>query len=278
MSPERARHLWALPATTLGAVVLDADLQTRHDRKYLVEPEMLDDLLAAIAGSASALEIEGERTFRYETVYFDTPELVSYLGAARRRPRRFKVRTRCYHDTHQCTLEVKTRDARGRAVKLRHPYLVADRNVLTDASRRLVASVPEVGGAASQLQRTLTTTYHRSTLFLPDEHGRATIDTGVAFCAPGRGTVSLPGLVLIETKTLARPSIVDRALWSLGRRPIAISKYCTGLAALCPELPANKWDRVLRRHFSRAPVREGRSAAQPSSMGRRTRTFTYGSV
>lgn len=67
----------------------------------------------------------------------------------------------------------------------------------------------------------------------------------------------LAGLALVETKTAGPPCAVDRALWRLGYRPVTISKYCTGLAALAPELPANKWNRVLRRHFDWTPVRVG---------------------
>lgn len=42
----------------------------------------------ALAGDAAVLEIGVRRLFRYESVYFDTPDLESYLAAARRRRRR----------------------------------------------------------------------------------------------------------------------------------------------------------------------------------------------
>jgi hypothetical protein len=32
---------------------------------------------------------------------------------------------------------------------------------------------------------------------------------------------------------------------------VAVSKFCVGMAALDPTLPANKWNRILRRHFDR---------------------------
>jgi hypothetical protein len=43
--------------------------------------------------------------------------------------------------------------------------------------------------------------------------------------------------------------MLDRWLWQSGVRPVRISKYCTALAAMRPELPANKWHRTLARHF-----------------------------
>jgi len=70
--------------------------------------------------------------------------------------------------------------------------------------------------------------------------------------ARGRGTVALPEMAIVETKTAARVSQADRLLWRSGRRPTQISKYGTGLAALRPELPSTKWHRILRRHFPAA--------------------------
>ena len=54
--------------------------------------------------------------------------------------------------------------------------------------------------------------------------------------------------MVVETKSAAA-SPMDRLLWSRGVRPTRISKYATGLAALDPALPHNRWSRTLRRHF-----------------------------
>jgi hypothetical protein len=32
-------------------------------------------------------------------------------------------------------------------------------------------------------------------------------------------------------------------------RPVSVSKYCVGVALLHPEVPANPWQRMLRRNF-----------------------------
>lgn len=239
---------------SLGAVGLDelssvAGLQTRRDRKYLVPVGALDGLLAGI--DARVLDIDGSRAFRYESVYFDTPDLASFLGAARRRPRRFKVRSRTYLDSDLCMLEVKTRDNRGRTVKHRCAYGSVDRSRLTPAGASFVAGVEQVGGLAPHLRPSLTTSYRRATLLLGDGSGRVTVDTELAWEHPRAGSIGLPGLALVETKTTGRPCAFDHVLWGAGCRPVTISKYCTGLAALVPALPANKWHRVLRRHFGR---------------------------
>ena len=61
--------------------------------------------------------------------------------------------------------------------------------------------------------------------------------------------------MLIESKTVGAATFTDAALWQLGQRPLAISKYCVGMALLRPELPANRWNRELRTHFGWTPRR-----------------------
>ena len=118
-----------LRPVTLPVLDAEAALLTRRDRKYIVPLDVAERLLGALEGRCRVLEIDGRRRFRYESVYFDTPGRTSYLAAARRRARRYKVRTRAYLDTGRCVLEVKTRDARGRTVKTQHEHSIdgADR-------------------------------------------------------------------------------------------------------------------------------------------------------
>jgi hypothetical protein len=236
-----------LEPISLPELVDTVDLQTRRDRKYLVSPAMLPELFVGDA-TARVLTIDGERSFEYESVYFDSPAWTSYLSAARRRPRRFKVRTRSYVGSELCVLEVKTRDARQRTVKHRCSYHFGDRYELHPTGRDFVAGVVP-SNIVEALEPVLITTYVRSTLVLRDELARVTIDSGVTWTSMERRHSRLPGWALLETKTSGAPCAVDRALWRRGRRPTTISKFGTGLAALHAELPANKWHRVLRQHI-----------------------------
>ncbi|MET0966868.1 MAG: hypothetical protein ABWZ02_10745 [Nakamurella sp.] len=70
---------------------------------------------------------------------------------------------------------------------------------------------------------------------------------------------------ILQTKSPGAATPVDRMLWSQGHRPVSISKYCTGLAAVTPGLPANKWNRTLRNHFGWQPTGEG-GAMVPASL------------
>ena len=231
---------------TLAELDAVAAFQTRTDRKYLVDPELLDELISLLPGRLRALAIDDRRVFAYESVYFDTPDLRCYHDAARHRPHRFKVRTRTYLDSSECTFELKLRDARGRTVKERRHYEVDDRRDLTPAIDFLTP-FPAIRAMADELVPTLTTSYRRSTLLVGDHEGRATIDSDVTATDEHGNCVDLSRHVLIETKSNGHPTQLDRVLWQLHVRPIRISKYCTSLAALHADLPAHPWHRTLAR-------------------------------
>ena len=224
-----------------------AALQTRFDRKYVIPEYAIDVLLRGLEPGSRVLQIGDERDFAYESVYFDTDDLTSYLGAARRRRRRFKVRTRTYVDSDLCWVEVKTRGPRGSTVKTRLPYDPSDRSTLTDEGLRFADEV--LDGSPDGLTPTLTSRYRRSTLYLPATDSRTTIDTGLVWTLTRTGaTRAVDGLAVVETKTGSTPSSTDRLLWRYGHRPVRISKYGTGMAALDPDLPSTPWRRVLDRH------------------------------
>ena len=213
----------------------------------------LPHLLRRMPAEVRALQIDGQRTFGYRSVYFDTGGLDSYLAAAHRRRRRFKVRVRTYLDSGLDFVEVKTRGARGVTVKERIPY-AGDGADLGPEGRAYAAEVLSGSGVCPHtpdLHPVLTTFYRRNTLYVPSTGSRVTVDTGLAWQLPDGSTARMPRSVIVETKSGRAASDVDRLLWSLGHRPAAISKYATGLAALRPDLPSNHWRPVLRRHFSR---------------------------
>ena len=95
----------------------------------------------------------------------------------------------------------------------------------------------------------MTTAYRRTTLVDLDDIARVTIDANLR-CMDWTGrSVGLVDDFIVETKSGGSPSATDRQLWAAGLRPEKISKFGTGLAALHPELPSNKWHRTLQRHF-----------------------------
>ncbi|MBO3739044.1 polyphosphate polymerase domain-containing protein [Actinoplanes flavus] len=237
---------------SLDELVGAAALLTRLDRKYVLPAMALPDLLDRMPAGVRVLQIGAQRTFGYRSVYFDTPELDAYRAAARRRRRRFKIRVRTYVDSGLEFVEVKTRGTRGVTVKERIPYTGSGGDLGPEGRAYAYETLAGAGirPDGHEFRPVLATHYRRNTLYVPSTGSRVTIDTGLSWTLPDGSTVHMPRSVIVETKSGRAASDVDRLLWSLGHRPCPISKYATGLAALRPELPANRWHPVLSRHFS----------------------------
>ena len=253
----------ALPALHAAATRLNsaslvdtlavADLQIRFERKYILTPWAFHRLTGDLHDQMEILEIDGDRCFRYESVYFDTEDLASYYGAVRDRPSRFKVRTRSYLDARQCALEIKTASGRGETTKERwnHPFELRDQ-LTEEALRVLRGRLPQLNREHT-LAHVLTTSYSRITLVDRHAGSRVTCDADLECVAPDGASVALDGYLLVETKSMGAPTVADRLLWASGQRPVTISKFGVGMAALNPHLPANKWNRTLRRYFKWSP-------------------------
>ena len=242
----------ALQAVGLPELSEAVALQTRVDRKYIVEPEIAAALIDAMPASAMALEIDRRREFEYETMYFDTADYALYRATAHRRRKRFKVRTRTYVDTAETMLEVKMRDARGRTAKERVPHPHEDRQTLTQAAEEFIDEVTKGEVDPESLLPALSTAFRRVTVLDAEAGYRVTFDSAVTAADQDGLAVSLGDSVLVETKTRRHRSATDRWLWEHQIRPTKISKFATSLAALRPELPANRWRRVLEKHFTEA--------------------------
>ena len=226
-----------------------AALQTRIDRKYVLDPTELAQLLLALPSSMRVLEIDGHRSFAYRSTYFDTPDRQAYLAAARKRRQRWKVRIRSYENTTDAMLEVKTKDGRGNTVKTRRPHDAACGHTLDRAGRRFIADTLGATCPTGRLVPSLAIGYRRTTLVDLADATRLTIDRDLTCDEWAHRQATIGERLIVETKSSGTPSAADRWLWSHRLRPVRISKYCTGLAALHPELPSNKWTRSLRTHW-----------------------------
>jgi hypothetical protein len=229
-----------------------AELQTRVDRKYFVPAAIFHRMIAELAPRMRILEIRGRRTFGYESIYFDTPDLDGYQAHIQRRRQRFKARTRTYTDSGQCMFEVKLKGARGETVKRRVPHPIEYSGALTgEALAHLRTALFEAYGWAlpPPLRSALATTYRRTTFVSRTGDVRLTCDVGLS-CFDSHHEVRDTGThVLVESKSSGAGNAPDQILRRFGVRPVSVSKYCVGIAALHPELPSNPWHRTLRRYF-----------------------------
>jgi hypothetical protein len=258
-----------MKSVSLEELNAEAAMLTRVDRKYVLRSAALTDVLTRLeqeAPETRVLTIDGRTAHSYQSVYFDTPDLASFMMAARPRRRKFKLRTRTYLDTGASFLEFKVEGARGVTVKSRYELTGEDAAPAADdrLSPGAVAWAEDLLGQAREagvdihatdLAPVMWGTYDRTTFLLPGGGvGRATVDTNLTWRGVGTDTLERPDMVIVETKSGSRPSDIDRMLWHSGHRPSKISKFGTGMAALHPELPHNRWNRVLRDYFDLAPI------------------------
>ncbi len=260
----------------LAEVIDQAALQTRVDRKFLLTPEEFTALARKLGEDFRIMEIDGLRTFRYESVYFDTEDFAQYRAHRQGRRRRYKVRSRTYADTGLSMFEIKTKGLRGATVKHRIEQELDETGQLTDRSLQFLDEVVsrEYGEQVPKLRPVLDSSYIRGTFVNPLDGERVTCDVDLGY-AHGGQQLQGPDLIVVETKSADGRGASDQALAALGIRPVSMSKYCIGIALLNPELPANKWSRLLTQRFDSAPhstrARVGCEPLRGASAGLRSR-------
>jgi VTC domain len=240
-----------LPIIDLDELNATASLLTRTDRKYVVHVTATTAALATLGNRFRVLDIDGYRESGYRSTYFDTAEFHLYRAAAHGRPRRYKVRVRTYTTSGTTVLEVKARTGRGDTTKHRTPSH-DETGSLSAEQRRFVADVLKHEGLRAtehDLLPAMTTTYLRSTLLDASTGTRVTIDRGLRYAAPGDAEHHATEALVIETKSVSQPSALDRVLWAAGHRPVRISKYAVAMSRHHPQLPNNRWRRVIESHF-----------------------------
>ncbi|MDZ7840282.1 MAG: polyphosphate polymerase domain-containing protein [Gammaproteobacteria bacterium] len=222
-----------LEPVPLDVVETTTVVPRRHDRKYVVAPEILKSLTGPLARDFLVLEIDGRRLFRYETCYFDDNALRCYHDHRQGRRRRYKIRARSYLDTDLHYLEVKLKALRGTTLKLRRPYRHDGGALSCSIAMDFVNSVlDEAYGMVqeSPLVPTLEVQYARSTLISRTGGERVTIDRDISFLGNRRLDHVPPGHWIIETKGPRCSGQLDSLLRRLGQRPVrGCSKYCIGM-------------------------------------------------
>lgn len=271
-------------ARTMRPVDLDtvnatASMLTRVDRKYVVTTAELDALLSELAGETRVLEIDGLRVFGYESTYFDTADLATYRAHLQRRRRRYKVRRRRYLDSGLCFTEVKWKGYRQSTVKERQPHEPpAGRRVAPvllpsehDFVSAVIASAYHAG-RAPLMEAVLEVRNRRATLLSERDSCRLTVDVDVSChdSGPGWGRSGRmrDGVALVEVKSEGGTTRADELLRSMNVRASTISKYCTSVALLRPDVSSNPWHRLVRDHFvSSSPGCDSAQSADESVTG-----------
>lgn len=242
---------WAFDPISLDNLNAKAAMLERLDNKYVVGAAVLRRAATELSLHFDVLEIDGRRTFTYETCYFDDPDRQSYFDHLQGRRRRAKVRIRKYLEAGLCFVEVKLKDKRGATIKKRLPYDPVKFGVLDDAALTHVRRVyfdQYRQEFPYELSRVIDMRYVRMTLVAKEGGERMTIDGQLSFFAPGSSYTVRDDRFILETKSANGNGLADRILRKLHQHPTRnCSKYCTGIAILNQATKHNKFLPALRK-------------------------------
>jgi VTC domain len=221
----------------LDALEAKASMLERLDNKYVVQAPVLAAAADELAAHFDVLEIDGRRSFTYETCYFDDAQRRCYFDHHQGRRQRVKVRVRRYVEAALCFVEVKLKDRRGATVKKRMPYDPAlfgtlDEQALEHVERAYQALYGRPFGRT--LEPVLQMSYRRCTLVARVGGERMTIDADLHFHG-GHAALAAHrterGIYIVETKSAHGRGIADSILRAQHQHPInACSKYCVGMS------------------------------------------------
>ena len=224
-------------------------LMNRIDTKYIASSDSLVPILNMALDKYRVQSIDGVRVARYDTLYFDTPDLKMYTMHHNRKLRRQKVRTRTYVESDLSFLEVKNKTNKGRTKKKR---IKIDRQTFFNFHGN--AEAMEFLGErsmfpAGELVPNVATRFDRITLVNKAKTERLTIDLNLEFEHVASGTKARPSkLMIIELKQDGMcHSDMKLILRELRIHPNKISKCCIGTALTNASDKNNRFKVKLRK-------------------------------
>jgi hypothetical protein len=204
-------------------------LLNRVDTKYVFSSAKLPLILEELIRSYRMLEVCETRMNRYETLYYDTPDLQFYCHHHNGKLNRYKVRSRKYVDSETGFFEIKFKNNCGRTIKSRVRNDVFD-GTLSDKPMKLLAKkTPAYSG---KLLPTLRVFFTRITLVNRDLTERLTVDVGLHYCNDHTER-SFPNIVIAEVKqdrtgqSEFHDLMKKQHIYRTG-----MSKYCFGICSL----------------------------------------------
>ena len=222
----------------------EVSLMDRYDTKYVASVNDLPSILADALPYYQVLEINDCRIFQYDTLYYDTPDLLLYHFHHSGKRDRYKIRFRNYV-SDLSFFEVKHKNNRGKTSKTRIPMpLEFSRSLTGGMSDFLSVSTPFV---SENLMSSLRVYYQRITLVSTACKERVTIDINLRFEHAGR-IAAYPGIVIFEVKQeKIRGSEMVNILKKYHIRSGAVSKYCLGVISTHEQVKHNRFKTNLQQ-------------------------------
>jgi hypothetical protein len=213
-------------------------LMNRMDTKFMFNAARLPAILENLQKDYRILEINGRRSARYETLYFDTPGHLFYMQHHNGKMNRVKVRFRRYVDSNLSFFEIKKKNNKGRTIKER----IKSKEIsleITGKSKQLVETTTNI--SPGSLKPSIWVSFTRITLVDNLFTTRLTIDTGLHF-KNADSEIPYGNLAIAELKQDRYGNSSFPSLMRKHNIPgFRISKYCLGIISMFPEIKQNNF-------------------------------------
>lgn len=213
-------------------------LMNRTDTKYIFNTGLLPEILLKLTDHYFSLEIEGVRNSKYETVYYDTDDLMFFHQHRCGKANRNKIRLRTYLESNLHFLEIKLKNNKNRTIKDRIKRK-EQTVVLNNKSEEFIAKKTRL--QKDELSPKLWANYSRITLVNKNIPERLTIDTNL-FYKNEEKEKALPNLVIAELKQEKKQkSVFSNLMKQYHIHEVSISKYCFGIIFLYEGIRKNSF-------------------------------------
>jgi hypothetical protein len=214
-------------------------LMNRIDTKYVLNSKVLPVVLEKVKDHYTILEIDNERIFLYNSLYYDTGSNYMYLAHHNGKLNRYKIRFRRYVASDLCFLEIKYKFKGNRTIKHRTKIDSIELELSNRSKEFIQKYTPFVD---EKLEPKIYTNFSRMTLVNKDLTERVTIDLGLNFRYNGFSK-ELDRTVVIELKRdgNAGASHLINVLNYFRVFPQGFSKYCLGRAYVEDNLKRNNF-------------------------------------
>lgn len=225
-------------------------LLKRYDTKFIFHRNQVDAVFDYLTENYDILEIGENRSFTYETVYYDTDDYLFYHQHHNRKLNRYKFRSRRYAQSDQCFFEVKFKNNRRKTIKSRlHLGQGGIQHSLSEDSKAFAREHMSVGDGRiiDDMKPKLKTEYSRITFANHAKKERLTIDTGLTYTGRNAGRHRFDNLVIAELKS--EHNSLNTELFQHFKElkifPTRFSKYCIGVAMTERNVKRNRFKKKL---------------------------------
>jgi len=223
-------------------------LMNRVDSKYPTNMETLLRMAPLWGKHFYVQEHENQRIAHYRTLYFDTPDAITYTMHHNRRLKRQKIRQRIYVDSNIAFCEIKNKKNTGRTKKKRIAIPVEHWGDLYQLPEMEAFVRERVWVTDQLLTPRLENAFQRITLVNKSKTERVTIDFGILFHNHLSGCdADVSDLVIIEVKQDSTlPSKFKDILRDTRVKRKGLSKYCLGMLLTDEHLKYNRFKNKMR--------------------------------